>query len=176
MDGAVQPRSAAELRAHYAAVRRRLWTSAAVRAPAQPERTTPCLTVALLNALASPAVPPEGPVIVGSFLHHLRPLTATDLVAEAAGAFGVPMGAVLGPCREPWLTRPRYVAMWLIRECLGHSLQQIGDLFGRDHTSVIHGLRRVADQAEAGADWALVARHILGRMRVREAARRTGAS
>ena len=41
---------------------------------------------------------------------------------------------------------PRQVAMYLIKETLGTSLARIGELFGgRDHSTVIHSIRRVQD-------------------------------
>ena len=47
------------------------------------------------------------------------------------------------------LTVPRQVAMYLIKETLGMSLSRIGDVFGgRDHSTVIHSIRKVEDQME----------------------------
>ena len=43
------------------------------------------------------------------------------------------------------LTVPRQVAMYLMRELLGMQLVEIGASFGgRDHSTVIHSLERVA--------------------------------
>ena len=45
------------------------------------------------------------------------------------------------------LTVPRQVAMYLIKETLGISLVQIGELFGgRDHSTVIHSIRKVEEE------------------------------
>jgi chromosomal replication initiator protein len=33
--------------------------------------------------------------------------------------------------------------MYLVRECTGLSLLKIGELFERDHTTVMHGLKKV---------------------------------
>jgi len=44
------------------------------------------------------------------------------------------------------IARPRQVAMWLARELTPHSLPEIGDAFGgRDHTTVMHACRTIAD-------------------------------
>jgi len=52
------------------------------------------------------------------------------------------------------LTVPRQVAMYLIKETLGMSLVRIGDLFGgRDHSTVIHSIRRVEEAMESDADF-----------------------
>jgi chromosomal replication initiator protein len=56
------------------------------------------------------------------------------------------------------LARPRQMAMALAKELTEHSLPEIGDAFGgRDHTTVLHGCRRVRELTESDAklreDW-----------------------
>lgn len=47
---------------------------------------------------------------------------------------------------------PRQVAMYLIKETLGMSLSRIGQLFGgRDHSTVIHSIRKVEDSMRRDA-------------------------
>ncbi len=47
------------------------------------------------------------------------------------------------------LTVPRQIAMYLIKDMLGMSLVRIGELFGgRDHSTVIHSIRKVEDEME----------------------------
>jgi len=49
------------------------------------------------------------------------------------------------------LVRPRQMAMYLARELTSASLPQIGRHFGgRDHTTVLHGVRKIAAMVEAG--------------------------
>ena len=51
---------------------------------------------------------------------------------------------------------PRQVAMYLIKEMLDESLVQIGRLFGgRDHSTVIHSIRRVQAEIHDDDDFAL---------------------
>lgn len=38
----------------------------------------------------------------------------------------------------------RHLAMYLCRTLAGMSLPQIGSVFSRDHTTVLHGIRRIA--------------------------------
>ncbi len=48
--------------------------------------------------------------------------------------------------RSRAIARPRQVAMWLARELTPHSFPEIGEAFGgRDHTTVLHACRTVAD-------------------------------
>jgi chromosomal replication initiator protein len=48
--------------------------------------------------------------------------------------------------RSRSITRPRQIAMALAKELTTHSLPEIGDAFGgRDHTTVLHACRKVAE-------------------------------
>jgi len=52
------------------------------------------------------------------------------------------------------VTVPRQVAMYLMKETLGMSLARIGELFGgRDHSTVIHSIRKVEEQMEQDPDF-----------------------
>lgn len=54
-------------------------------------------------------------------------------------------------CRD--LSHPRWVAMWLMRGHLGWSYPRIGRAVGgRDHTSVLYGLRKLGELMERDAD------------------------
>ncbi len=53
---------------------------------------------------------------------------------------------LLSKRRSRSVTRPRQIAMSLSKELTNHSLPEIGDKFGgRDHTTVIHACRKVAE-------------------------------
>lgn len=52
------------------------------------------------------------------------------------------------------ITVPRQVAMYLIKETLGMSLVRIGELFGgRDHSTVIHSIRKVEEDMERNPEF-----------------------
>lgn len=63
--------------------------------------------------------------------------------------------------RDQRSSHARGLAMWLMREIVGSSLAQIGRAFGRDHTTVLSALRRIA--ARRGKDERY--RHDLDRVR-----------
>jgi len=51
------------------------------------------------------------------------------------------------------VARPRQVAMALSKELTNHSLPEIGDSFGgRDHTTVLHGCRKIKELRESNSD------------------------
>ena len=55
--------------------------------------------------------------------------------------------------RSRSIARPRQVAMALSKELTNHSLPEIGSAFGgRDHTTVLHACRKIAELKESDAD------------------------
>jgi chromosomal replication initiator protein len=74
------------------------------------------------------------------------------IVERVAAAFGVKVKDVLGPCRQRSVLVPRQVAMYLAREVAKLSLPAVGAAFGgRDHTTVLHACRKVAEALKADA-------------------------
>lgn len=68
-------------------------------------------------------------------------------VIEAVSAeSGVPVRDLLGRARTWDVSRWRWVAMRCLRERHGLSTPQIARLFGRDHTTVLHGLSALAGE------------------------------
>lgn len=57
--------------------------------------------------------------------------------------YGISRLDMLSNRRAHRVVWPRQVAMWLCRNATFHSLPEIGLQFGRDHTTIIHGIARV---------------------------------
>jgi chromosomal replication initiator protein len=74
------------------------------------------------------------------------PALNTPAIQQAvAKEWGVTTEGLRSKTRTKNLTVPRQVAMHLMRELLGMQLVEIGAAFGgRDHSTVIHSLERVA--------------------------------
>ncbi|MER3457749.1 MAG: chromosomal replication initiator protein DnaA, partial [Chloroflexota bacterium] len=54
-----------------------------------------------------------------------------------------------GRSRNAEIALPRQIAMFLLREEIGISLPQIGEVLGgRDHTTVLHGCEKISDLIE----------------------------
>jgi chromosomal replication initiator protein len=62
---------------------------------------------------------------------------------ETARYFGLGSGDLVSKSRSRPLTTARHVAMYLLRELTGLSLIKIGELFERDHTTVLHGIKKI---------------------------------
>lgn len=58
---------------------------------------------------------------------------------------------LLSPSRAPELTRARHLAMYLTRELTGYSLADIARGFRRDHSTVLHGIRRISNDLRPGS-------------------------
>ena len=77
----------------------------------------------------------------------VRP-TVAAIQEEVARYYMLPTIEMRSQRRAIRIARPRQVAMYLCRELTEHSLPNIGRLFGgRDHSTVMHAIRRVEDIA-----------------------------
>jgi chromosomal replication initiator protein len=82
-------------------------------------------------------------------------LTVDAIQHAAAKEWEVTTDALKSKTRTKALTTPRHVAMFLCRELLGLQLVEIGNAFGgRDHSTVIHSLERVAAENAANPEFA----------------------
>ena len=73
-----------------------------------------------------------------------RLVSIENIQKTVAEYFKIRVGDLLSKKRSRSIARPRQVAMALAKELTNHSLPEIGDAFGgRDHTTVLHGCRRI---------------------------------
>ena len=67
--------------------------------------------------------------------------------------YKIKVADLLSKRRSRSVARPRQVAMALSKELTNHSLPEIGNAFGgRDHTTVLHGCRKIKELRENNAD------------------------
>jgi chromosomal replication initiator protein len=79
-----------------------------------------------------------------------RLVSIENIQKTVAEYFKIRVGDLLSKRRTRSIARPRQVAMALAKELTNHSLPEIGDAFGgRDHTTVLHGCRRIAALRES---------------------------
>lgn len=73
-------------------------------------------------------------------------VTIDNIQKTVAEYYKIRMADLLSKKRNRSIARPRQVAMALAKELTNHSLPEIGDAFGgRDHTTVLHACRKIAD-------------------------------
>lgn len=76
-------------------------------------------------------------------------VTIDNIQKTVAEYFKIRVADLLSKRRSRSITRPRQIAMSLAKELTNHSLPEIGDAFGgRDHTTVIHACRKIAELRE----------------------------
>ena len=76
-----------------------------------------------------------------------------NIQRTVAEYYKIKVSDVLSKRRSRSVARPRQVAMALSKELTNHSLPEIGDAFGgRDHTTVLHATRKIAELREQDAD------------------------
>lgn len=79
-----------------------------------------------------------------------RPLQISGILETVSNHFGVRLAELVGRKRSRSISFPRQIAMYLARELTPLSLEEIGGHFGgRDHSTVLHAERVIAQSREA---------------------------
>ncbi len=100
---------------------------------------------------------PINAALIEDALAYLAPaqvkLTPDAILHAAADYFGVAVADLIGRSRSAPIALQRQIVMYVIREETDASLPQIGALLGgRDHTTMMHGIQKVAEDLERDAD------------------------
>lgn len=74
-----------------------------------------------------------------------RLVTIENIKRTVAGYYNIRVTDLSSPRRTRSIARPRQIAMALSKELTQHSLPEIGEAFGKDHTTVLHACRKVAE-------------------------------
>lgn len=75
-----------------------------------------------------------------------------NIQKTVADYYKIRIADLLSARRSRSIARPRQIAMALAKELTSHSLPEIGDSFGgRDHTTVLHACRKIAELRESEA-------------------------
>jgi chromosomal replication initiator protein len=82
-----------------------------------------------------------------------RQISIDNIQRLVAEYYNIKISDILSKRRSRTIARPRQMAMYLAKELTNHSLPEIGDAFGgRDHTTVLHACKRIAELKETSAD------------------------
>lgn len=75
-----------------------------------------------------------------------RKVTVEEIQRKVSEHYNIRLSDMIGPRRVRTIARPRQVAMYLAKHLTARSLPEIGRRFGgRDHTTVMHGVRRIEE-------------------------------
>lgn len=77
-----------------------------------------------------------------------RLVTMENIKRTVAGYYNIRVSDLTSAKRTRTLARPRQIAMALCKELTQHSLPEIGEAFDKDHTTVLHACRKVAQLRE----------------------------
>ncbi|MDP3954910.1 MAG: chromosomal replication initiator protein DnaA [bacterium] len=73
-----------------------------------------------------------------------RALSPRSILSAVAKHFNTKTSDILGSCRRQELVLPRQIIMYLLREEIKVPLAKIGEILGgRDHTTVMHGVKKI---------------------------------
>jgi chromosomal replication initiator protein len=82
-----------------------------------------------------------------------RQVGIDNIQRTVAEYYNIKISDILSKRRNRTIARPRQVAMALAKELTNHSLPEIGEAFGgRDHTTVLHACRKIAELRETNTD------------------------
>ncbi|WP_300033134.1 chromosomal replication initiator protein DnaA [uncultured Roseobacter sp.] len=75
-----------------------------------------------------------------------RKITVEEIQRRVSDHYNIRLSDMIGPKRLRSYARPRQVAMYLCKRMTSRSLPEIGRRFGgRDHTTVMHGVKRIEE-------------------------------
>ncbi len=75
-----------------------------------------------------------------------RKISVEEIQRKVSEHYNIRLSDMIGPKRLRSYARPRQVAMYLCKQMTSRSLPEIGRRFGgRDHTTVMHGVRRIEE-------------------------------
>ena len=76
-----------------------------------------------------------------------------DMILKTVSNFySMPVDQILANKRSKDTVRPRQMAMYLVRKLTSYSLPEIGKVFGRDHTTVMHACNKIEDERKLSAE------------------------
>ncbi len=79
-----------------------------------------------------------------------RKITVEEIQRKVSEHYNIRLSDMIGPKRVRSYARPRQVAMYLAKQLTSRSLPEIGRRFGgRDHTTVMHGVKRIEELKQA---------------------------
>ncbi len=113
--------------------------------------------LALRTHLAGDNISDENPLrlpVAKSYLVDLveaerrAEVTADKIISAVASHYGIQSSDILGKSQKKECSLPRQIAMYLCRANLRLPYTSIGDVFSRDHSTVMTSVKRIEEQTE----------------------------
>lgn len=94
-----------------------------------------------------------------------KEVSLTAITRAVGRYYQIKMSDLKSPSRQKSIVKARSLAMYLARRMTGKSMHQIGDFFGgRDHTTVMHAIRKIESQIGDDADLSRAADEVQERL------------
>ena len=93
------------------------------------------------------------------------PVSARRIIDEVAAYFGVRSSDILSGKRSREVTVPRQMAVYLSREICYLSTTRLGEEFGRDHTTIMHALKKAEEMLRDSRDFSQAAEELKLRLK-----------
>ena len=78
-----------------------------------------------------------------------REITPQLIIEVVSEHFHISIDQMISKSRSSNIAKPRQIAMYLCKEMTGSPLDSIGTLLGgRDHSTIIHGVKKVEEEYE----------------------------
>ena len=87
-------------------------------------------------------------------------ITVSHVIEVIADSFNLDSDLIKGKKRVARINQARQLAMFLAREMTESSLPQIGELFGRSHTTILHGCNKIEAEIKIDAMLANRVQHL----------------
>lgn len=95
------------------------------------------------------------------------PATTMNIIRQVAKFYGVSPVDLVSSRRTKHIMEPRQVAMYLAKTLTLRSLPEVGRrMGGRDHTTILHGVRKIAAKIQKDAELAAKVEALAERFRV----------
>ncbi len=75
--------------------------------------------------------------------NEVKVISPELIINSVASYFSINADDIKGDKRSNKIAYPRQLAMYLIREMTSTKLQNIGDIMGKDHTTVMYGIKKI---------------------------------
>ncbi|MBQ9757098.1 MAG: chromosomal replication initiator protein DnaA [Clostridia bacterium] len=96
-----------------------------------------------------------------------RAITTKVIIDEVEKYYGISKGSLVSKKRSADIALPRQIAMYISREILDDpSFPKIGEAFGgRDHTTVLHNVRKIAKDIETDSEVSKAVKEIISNIK-----------
>ena len=83
------------------------------------------------------------------------------IIEETARFYNITAEDIKGRLKTKNITLPRQISMYIIRTRANLSLNDIGDIFGRDHSTILHAINKIEEDIKNDGEFAKTIKDII---------------